>query len=429
MRTSAAVSCLAAVSIVAFAMPSAAASAAGAAAAGGAKPTTAARSAPSAATPVLPQPTGPYQIGVVNLHLIDASRPDLYNPPQTYRELMVSVVYPAQHAARYPRMPLMTREVSAGFNALAGVDNYDVPEGTTIDYSAIKTFEHTAAPVARGRFPVVLYSPGLGDVRSWDSVLVDQLASEGYVVVTIDPTYDASAVEFPGGRVASSRLLQMYAQAVADGTQTQFLEKVVLGTRVADAKFVLDSLTRLAAGQNPDAEHAPLPTGLGSALDLGRVGMFGHSGGGFATLEAMYEDPRIKAGINMDGTLEFDFGAPTDTNFSPVAQHGLSKPFLILSSDSSDACTAADDPSCAAVLAHSTGWHADITLPGTQHGSLTDAEVLMPQLSAVMTPEEIASDTGTAPIRDVMAQEELLISGFFDTNLLRRDTSSAAAGS
>jgi len=330
---------------------------------------------------------------------------------------MVSVVYPAQHAARYPRAPLMTPAVSAGFNAVADVYNYAVPEGTTIDYSAIETFERMGPPAARGRFPVVLYSPGLGDVRSWDSVLVDQLASEGYVVVTIDPTYDASAVEFPGGRVATSRLLQMYEQSVADGTQTRFIETVVAGTRFADTKFVLDSLTRLAGGQDPDAEHAPLPAGLGAVLDLGRVGMFGHSGGGFTTLETMYEDPRIKAGINMDGTLEYDFGAPTDTNLSPVAQHGLSKPFLILSSDAADACTSAHDPSCAAVLVHSTGWHADITLPGTLHGSLTDAEVLMPQLSGVMTPEEIASDTGTAPTREVMAQEELLVSGFFKTNL------------
>jgi len=413
MRKTAAISCLTAVSLAALAVPASWASAA----TGDAKPAKATESAHPAATPQLPRPTGPYQIGVVNLHLIDSSRPDPYNPPQPYRELMVSVVYPAQHAAQYPRAPLMTPAVSAGFNALAGLYSYNVPEGTTIDFSAIKTFERTGAPAAPGRFPVVLYSPGLGDVRSWDSVLVDQLASEGHIVVTIDPTYETSAVEFPDGRIASSRLLQMDAQAVADGTETQFLETVVLGTRVADAKFVLDTLARLADGQDPDAEHAPLPAGLRAALDLGRVGMFGHSGGGFTTLEAMYEDPRIKAGINMDGTLEYDFGAPTDTNFSPVAVHGLTKPFLILSSDATDACTAADDPSCAAVLAHSTGWHADITLPETRHGSLTDAEVLMPQLSGLMTPEEIASDTGTAPVCEVMAKEKLLISGFFNKNL------------
>ncbi|MFB7510198.1 alpha/beta hydrolase, partial [Streptomyces broussonetiae] len=278
MRKTAAMSCLTALSLVALAAFASGASAA----AGDAKPTMpmkstqptkatkamkVTRSAPSAVTPQLPRPTGPYQIGAVNLHLIDSTRPDPYNPPQTYRELMVSVVYPARHAARYQRAPLMTSGASAGFNALAGVYNYSVPKGTTINYSAIKTFERMEAPAASGRFPVVLYSPGLGDVRSWDSVLVDQLASEGHVVVTIDPTYETSGVEFPDGRVASSRLLQLYAQAVADGTQTKFLETVVLGTRVEDTKFVLDSLKQLADGQDPDAEHAPLPTGLGSALD------------------------------------------------------------------------------------------------------------------------------------------------------------------
>jgi alpha-beta hydrolase superfamily lysophospholipase len=39
---------------------------------------------------------------------------------------------------------------------------------------------------------VVLYSPGAGDPRTWETALVQDLASRGYVVVTIDHTYDAS---------------------------------------------------------------------------------------------------------------------------------------------------------------------------------------------------------------------------------------------
>jgi predicted dienelactone hydrolase len=45
--------------------------------------------------------------------------------------------------------------------------------------------------------PVVLYSPGLGGNRDSSTVLVEQLVSRGYVVVTIDHTHDASQVEFP----------------------------------------------------------------------------------------------------------------------------------------------------------------------------------------------------------------------------------------
>jgi hypothetical protein len=119
----------------------------------------------------------------------------------------------------------------------------------------------------------------------------------------------------------------------------------------------------------------------------------------------------------MDGTLEFDAGDPTDTNFSPVAEHGLTKPFLLLGSQTADACTAATDPSCAAVLQHSTGWHSALTLPGTVHGSFTDAEAIFPQLSSVLPDAVIEGDVGDARPADVLAEQERLLSGFFHSKL------------
>ncbi|HTJ67337.1 MAG TPA: hypothetical protein VL551_07410 [Actinospica sp.] len=356
--------------------------------------------------PTLPEPTGAYRVGVQDVYLADHSRPDPWNPPQSYRELMISVVYPARgDVSAYRREPLMTAGVSDGFNQLAAPGNYGIPGGVDVAWSSIMTYEHEGAPVASGRHPVVLYSPGAGDVRSWDSVLVDQLASEGYVVVTIDPTYEASAVQFPGG-VVESNLLAWYAKAQQAGTVPEFLKQVV-DTRVADTEYVLDSLDRL-------------PDGLADAVDVHRVGMFGQSAGGFTALSTMYQDHRVRSGIDMDGTLEYNDGDPSDSNFSPVAQHGLSAPFLLLGSDSKGACTAAEDPSCAAVLKHSTGWHAAITLPGTSHGSFTDAEVLMPQLAArypAIDKTTVAGDVGSTPPATVLAEEESIISGFFGATL------------
>ncbi|GBF77396.1 putative carboxylic ester hydrolase [Paenibacillus sp. 598K] len=42
-------------------------------------------------------------------------------------------------------------------------------------------------------------------------------------------------------------------------------------------------------------------------LDLSRIGMFGHSYGGAASAQMLLKDPRIKAAMNMDGTL---YGSP-----------------------------------------------------------------------------------------------------------------------
>ena len=50
-------------------------------------------------------------------------------------------------------------------------------------------------------------------------------------------------------------------------------------------------------------------------LDLGHVGMFGHSLGGAAAASSMLVDPRIDAGADLDGVL---FGA--------ARSHRLSRP-------------------------------------------------------------------------------------------------------
>jgi dienelactone hydrolase len=358
----------------------------------------------------LSPPTGPYQVGVVNLHLIDRSRPERWDPPKPYRELMISVVYPARDTWRYPVAHQMTPGVAAGFDTLAGPGNYGVPPNT-VDWSATLTHEHESAPAAAGHHRVVLYSPGVADVRSWDSTLVDQLASEGYVVVTIDPTYEASAVEFPGGRVIESNLLSWYQKAQQDGAVPEFL-KALEDTRVADTEFVLDELGALAAGHNPDAEQRPLPAGLSDAVDARRVGMFGHSAGGFTALEAMYQDPRITAGIDMDGTLEYT-QIPDGTHLSPVAQHGLNRPFLLLGSAGSDGSNHVTEPSWAALWRHSAGWHQDVTLPGTRHGSYTDAEALLPQLADKLPDGTVSNEIGCADPALTMTAERALISGFF----------------
>ena len=102
--------------------------------------------------------------------------------------------------------------------------------------------------------PVVLYSPGPGGNRDSSTVLVEQLASRGYVVVTIDHTHDASQVEFPDGRVEVPAMPPLTPEVAARSVEV----------RVADTRFVLDQLASL----NPDAEHRPLPAGLRGALRL-----------------------------------------------------------------------------------------------------------------------------------------------------------------
>jgi len=331
----------------------------------------------------LPPPTGPYPVGTVALHLVDGARPDPVAGPGHYRELMVSVWYPARDAGRYPRAPWMPAAAvralltSAGFEADAAL--------------APLTAGHEGAPVRRTneRLPVVVFSHGAHDHRADHTIMVQELASHGYAVVTVDHTYDAFS-EFPDGRLTVPLAsLPMGPAAFAQ-----------------DLRFVLDRIEDLAAGRNPDAEARPLPAGLCGALDPRRIGMFGWSKGGTATARVMDEDQRVRAGLSLDGPMQ------------PTVAAELDRPFMLMTAE----LTRAAEPSVADFWSHLTGWRLNVQAEGAVHSSYGDYQVFFPQLATAvgMSDEELRARIGTLdPARAVRIQQAYPLA-FFDLHLRGR---------
>ncbi|RFS87521.1 esterase [Actinomadura spongiicola] len=347
----------------------------------------------------LPAPAGAFRVGTTAFHLTDRGRRDPWTGSRA-RELMVSVWYPARKGG--PFAPHMTAKAAAHFGSAtgAGTVNLNMPPGKA-DWAGTRTNAVTGAPVDRraGRLPVVLYSAGLGDPRTFGTTLVEDLASRGYAVVTVDHTYEASEVEFPGGRLETSRLLE--GEPPSDPVEITALLKKSMATRVADVRFVLDRLPGLAKGR--------------FALDLGRVGMAGHSAGGFTAAQAMHDDRRIRAGVNMDGQMDFPDG------LSSVARDGLDRPLLLLGSEESGDYR--KRPSWAAFWKNSRGWRFNGTLRGSRHASYTDAQSLLHWFArqGVVPAGGLAKAVGTIdPERSVAVQRAYVVS-FFDRWLRGRD--------
>ncbi|MGA4851088.1 alpha/beta hydrolase family protein [Streptomyces sp. G5(2025)] len=371
--------------------------------AAGLVPTPAAAATPRTGARVrLPAPTGPFAIGTVSARLVDRSRPDPWVPPLPYRELMIDVWYPAASdpGGGHRRAPYMAPGAAAHWDAAAP---HGIPQGA-LDFAALRTHARQAAPAeARGgRRPVLLYAAGAGDPRTWGTTLVEELASRGYVVVTVDHTYESPGVQFPDGSVKDNGPLRAaIAEAQRDGTMSELLKKV-LGVRVADATFVLDHL-------------GSLPHGLSAIVDRGRVGMVGQSAGGVCAAETMYEDRRVKAGVDLDGTLELN-PEPNGTNLLPVARHGLDRPFLLMGREGSDRTT---EPSWRSFWSHSTGWKRNLTLRDSRHQTYTDLTTLLP--AAGVDRATIEEKIGTIdPARAVTAQRAYVVS-FFDRWLKGED--------
>ncbi|TDD89266.1 alpha/beta hydrolase family protein [Actinomadura rubrisoli] len=349
----------------------------------------------------LPAPTGPARVGTTSLHLVDHARKDPWTSAK--RELMVSLWYPARDVQDHKRAPWLPPASTAldkqqtSRNLQTSLDNVDYPV----------THGHQDAPVRGRRHPVVLFSPGYGAIRAHGTALVQDLASRGYVVVTIDHTHDAQFVEFPKGRLELTRKPSNPTEEEAERETAKALR-----ARQDDTKFVLDQLPTLNTGGNPDAEHRRLPGGLRGSLDLSKIGMFGHSLGGDTTAETMAEDPRIAAGVNMDGTF-----------FGPVAATGLDRPFMLMG----NATHGRDnDSTWEDFWSNLRGWRRQLLLRESGHQTFTDQSPLGQQLiKALPIPPAVVAklreSIGTINAGRAVAAERAYLTAFFDLHLRHRD--------
>jgi dienelactone hydrolase len=322
----------------------------------------------------LPAPTGPHPLGTVALHLADRSR---------QRELMASVWYPARDTARHPRAAWMAPAVLRELLASAGFD----PGAARTPLTA----GHLGASARGSARPVIVFSHGAHDHRAGNTITVQELASHGYVVVTVDHTDDAFS-QFPDGRVI----------VPSDDPERSLTPRDF----AADARFVLDAVGEIAAGRTPDVEGRPLPAGLARAVDLRRIGMFGWSKGGTATAHVMFADSRVGAGLSLDGPM------------LPAVTGTLDRPFMMATAE----FTRAAEPSVAQFWSQLTGWRLNVQADGAIHSSYGDYQVLVPQLAAAigMSDEELEGWIGTLnPGRAIRIQQAYPLA-FFDRHLRNR---------
>lgn len=356
---------------------------------------------PATAQPAveLPPPTGPAKLGTVTLHLIDSAREDPHTPGAA-REVMAQLWYPSNDFDEYPAAPCLDPRVN---------DVFGLPSGC-------QTHAHVAAPVARRSklfgvvpwpgqrsYPVVLFSHGHGSSRGLGTALIEELASRGYVVVAVDHPYDAGAVEFPDGRVVEFQP-EGPLPGRPDLAWLDEINRQPVHLRAGDLRFTLNALALLNEGQNPDAAGRPLPEGLRGALDLSRVGVFGHSLGGSTAAQVMLDDPRVKAGFLLDGAV------PPEVRAS-----GLDKPVMFLGSEQPDPLRVIES---SWQQTHQRGWHLGTRLTGSGHNTLTDLAIVCEQLDCGQARAALGSIDGERAV----AVQRSYLAAFFGEHLLGRDS-------
>lgn len=318
----------------------------------------------------LPAPTGPYAAGEDVIHLTDASRPDPWVPSSGPRQLTVTMVYPAVPGTGTPA-PYMTLAEAAGH-----IQQGKIPASSGItpqNLSSVTTHAFDGARPQRGKYPLVVLSPGFGDPRMVLTSLATDLASHGYVVALVGHTYEDSGETLANGQTPPC--------AICDDPAFDF--DSVTASRALDVSFVIDQLT-----------HGTTAWRLAHLIDKHEIGMAGHSIGGAAAATTMIADPRVRAGVNMDGT------------FHPAPMPGqINRPFLMLGAA---AYHSAGGDNWGQAWAALGGYKKWLAVTGANHPSFTDVDLLEEEAGFPTPPLD--------PERGIVITREY-VTAFFDQTL------------
>ncbi len=341
--------------------------------------------APAAAAPAIPErpfaaPTGPHPVGVFERRWTVAGRPERFTRnPDDERSVAVRIWYPAALDAAPP-------DSSSGAPYLPDMAEFgDGQEFLPVTH--VRTHAIATATAATGPFPVLLYNHGGGWTRFTSTFTTEELASHGYVVVSVGHNGFNRTQFLPDGASVIPDTLtfpepggDLYNDAIQGW---DFLDEHVFPEWVADAVFALDRLE----GLNRDGP-------LAGRLDLERIGAWGWSFGGATAIELAVIDERVRAAIDHDGQL-----------FGEAPARGTGRPFMLLHGGTAAEPPPFEEPDSAAawndalerlmaevratdarLKAASTGDRYDFRIAGTNHGSFSDLVLFLPGSSPGIDP-------------------------------------------
>lgn len=294
-----------------------------------------------------PSPSGMYPVGSKTYTFVDSSRLEQLGPNalKEERKLSVRMYYPADAGtiANYKKDYLISREV---MNAMA--KEFFIK----MDYDKKCQSGENEAPYFKDadfikdeKFPLILFSHGYKSYKEGNSFLCADIASHGYIVLSIGHPYEAMYTSFDDGSGVSfdssvmkkqinpfiPGLLAMRKLQKKKGTPEDLYARFVEVQNKYN-RFLVDRQTQWTMDSMFVIDKAKKE--FSDMIDFtAGVGATGHSLGGSTAYSLCHASEDIICGINIDGGLFGDYEGKTMTKpfFQICSENNLSvetKPML-----------------------------------------------------------------------------------------------------
>ena len=231
----------------------------------------------------LPTPPGNYIVGTDIFDWEDKFRDEWFTKNKIdTRKIVVQIWYPASEKSDslYPYMDYPEIRINSISERINKPKGFVKPAGSVNGNSYFK-----ANPIDE-KFPLIIFSHGLGGYKTQNSIAIETLVSQGYIVIAPDHTYDANITIFGDGNT-----IDYDSELPMDVSAEEFwsVRLPQINTRASDISFVIDQLQTM---KNYNVYNS---------INFNKIGVFGHSFGGATSVVSSWNDTRISACLNLDG--------------------------------------------------------------------------------------------------------------------------------
>lgn len=300
----------------------------------------------------IPEPTGPYMIGTTSFIIEDESREESFTEfVGDFRKLMVKAWYPAE-VTNEARAPYITDN----FKSIL-LNRYKIPSAEVEQLGLSNSYINAPLNRSEDEYPVIIYAHGFGSTENDNTIMMEELASQGFIVYSINFSYYSLFSIYEGEFIANYKFndglpleekKRLYEEmgnvlkavkAADDPAEKQRLtaelnrtNKVALIYGDVSRIWLEDTLFFIETLDEVD-ESNELLNSLREMSDKDNIGMLGYSfGGNTAALLCLLEDSPLKAGINMDGKVN----PPAAEGYEEMQGFAMETPFLFMSQDSGE---------------------------------------------------------------------------------------------
>uniref|UniRef100_A0A665W2Q0 Platelet-activating factor acetylhydrolase n=1 Tax=Echeneis naucrates TaxID=173247 RepID=A0A665W2Q0_ECHNA len=162
---------------------------------------------------------------------------------------------------------------------------------------------------SREKCPVVIFSHGLGAFRTLYSAICVELASQGFIVASVEHRDQSASATFyfheKTDSENASKTSWMYYRTLRHGESEFPLRNKQVKQRADECIQALDRLTKFNSGirmQNVLQTQFDWAA-LENSMDLCRVAVMGHSFGGATVIESLCKEVNFKCGVALDAWM------------------------------------------------------------------------------------------------------------------------------